>query len=162
MDKVIAADGEEIAIARGHHHTALGSGQLQTRRKRNGPAVGRVEGVQVQVAGHPAGTANPRDHRHIVQRKTGLLNGCQHTPEDRANAATGAPDVRNPVGPQQGIMRVRQCGLPFFRNHAVSFNTVSRAVRILSGRMIAPPAWGTSRTGQRPPAQRSSSNTICP
>ncbi len=28
--------------------------------------------------------------------------------------------------------------------------------------MIAPPAWRTSRTGQRPPAQRSNSSTICP
>jgi hypothetical protein len=101
VEEVVAADGHEVPVAAEDHDMELGVGQLEARGERNGPAVGRVEGIDLDVAGDPARAADPRDDGQLVERDLALLQGLGETVDADPDAAGRAPDVRHPVHPHE-------------------------------------------------------------
>ena len=57
------------------------------------PPVGGVQGVEIHIDRCPAGTADAGDKGNIVLCQANAVNSPQHTVENDAVAATGAPDM---------------------------------------------------------------------
>ena len=77
MDEMIAADGEQVAVAAEHDHVELRVGQFHARREGNGPAVGGVIGVELDVACRTPRTPDPRYHHRLVEIEAASLHGDQ-------------------------------------------------------------------------------------
>ena len=72
VDEVVAADGDQVAVAGEDDDLQLRVGQLQPGGKGDGAAVGRVERVELQVAGDAAGAADAGDDRDVLAREAGF------------------------------------------------------------------------------------------
>ena len=108
MDKVVAADGEEVAVTAEDHHIQFGIGELHARGEGNGPAVGGVVGIELDIAGSAARAADPRHHDGLFQIDAASLHGHQTRGKSRADAAPGTPDVRHTLGAKETIKGVFQ------------------------------------------------------
>src|SRR3972149_4937533 len=71
----VPADGEQVAVAAEHGHMQLRVRQLQACRERDGPAVGGVERVHLQVAGDATGAADAGDDNVLVGGDGRLRHG---------------------------------------------------------------------------------------
>jgi len=137
---MVAADGEQVAVAGYDDDLCVRLGQLEPRGKRQRPAVRGVEGIQADVAGHAAGAADAGNHGDIVGIPAGVLDGVNDGGKHRPDAAAGAPDVGNPLRPEEGIHRMRRqvfCG--FCCNHNLPFAALAIELRISPGCRMAPP-----------------------
>ncbi len=76
VDEVVAADPREVAVAGEHHHLELGPPELEPGGEGDGAAVGGVEGVEVHVAGDPAGAADAGDDGRLVEIDPGFAEGA--------------------------------------------------------------------------------------
>ena len=99
VDQVVAADGGAVAVTGEDDDVQLGIGHLDARGKGDGPAMGGVDGVEVQIARRAGGAADAGDDDDVVPVKIGvrvvdqLVQSHRHVPHDDAVAAAGAPDV---------------------------------------------------------------------
>src|SRR5205807_3016421 len=109
MDEVVAADGEQIAIAGIHHHLQFGIGELESGGKRDRPAVCGVKAIEIGVAGDTAGAADAGDHGNLIEIELGTLQRAGEAVDGGADAAGRTPDVRHTVHAQvrlYGVDRV--------------------------------------------------------
>ena len=117
MDEVVAANGKEVAVAGKHDNLQLRVGHFDAGGKGDGPAMGGVEAVELDVARTPGRTTDPRDHGELVVGQAGGLDGAEAGGKDRADAAARAPDVGDAVGADQIVQRVfRRFGQLFRMN----------------------------------------------
>ena len=108
MDEVIAADGEQIAVAAEDHDVQLGIAQLQPGGKGNGPAMGGVKRVELDIPGGPARTADARYHAGFLQIDAAGLHGRQAGGKGGADAASRAPDMGNAIRADQIVQRMSE------------------------------------------------------
>ena len=106
MNQVVAADGEQVAVARIDHHVQLGIGQLQAGGEGNRAAVRGVERIQVHVAGDASGAANAGHDGNILQVQVGLGQRAGEGVDAGADAASRTPDVRHALGAQERFHRI--------------------------------------------------------
>ena len=98
MNEVIAADREQVAIARVDHHLQLRIRELQPGGERDGAAVRRVERIELRIAGHPPRAADAGDDSYLVQVGLGFDQRPGETVDRGADAAARTPDVRQLTG----------------------------------------------------------------
>ena len=105
VDQVVAADGGAVAVSGEDDDVQLGIGKLDAGGKGDGAAVGRVDGVEVQITGCAGGAADAGDDDKIVAVKIvflvvdQFLDRHRHVAHDDAVAAAGAPDLGKMVDP---------------------------------------------------------------
>src|SRR4030066_1141785 len=117
-----------------------------------------VEGSELDISGASSCAADAGHDRHLIQIKFTLFQRVGERSDHRADAATGAPDVRDTVHPEEILHRV-----PLFYGFLCFHRAASLiAFRMSSGSWTQPPQWGTPIAGDRPKAQRSTSRRICP
>ncbi len=84
MNQVIASDRSQISITADHHDFLFGKIQLDTRREGNGPAVGCMEYISVEVGtDNPRRTADSGDEDEIIHRHPQLIDSLQDTLQNR-------------------------------------------------------------------------------
>ena len=109
MNQMIAADGEQVAVAGVDHDVQLGIGQLQPGGERNGAAMRGVKRIQVDVTGDASGAADAGDNRQLAPGRSWLRSARGRSELTRgADAASRTPDVRNAVHAQKLLDRI--CG----------------------------------------------------
>jgi len=92
VDEVVAADGGHVAVAREDDDLELRPRELDARGKRDGAAVRRVDGVEVEIARRARRAADARDDDRLVAVESKVLDGLRHVAQDDSVAAAGAPD----------------------------------------------------------------------
>ncbi len=77
VDEVIAADGEQVAIARVHHHGSSGFESFSPVA--NGMARPCVvwNESSARIPGHAAGASDPRHDRHLIQIQLRVLSSAR-------------------------------------------------------------------------------------
>ena len=100
VDEVVAAYRRAVAVARHHDDLELRPRELDARGEGEGPAVGRMQGVEVEVADGAGGAADPRHDADLVLVQAELLDRADESPGHGAVAAAGAPDVRKGILPE--------------------------------------------------------------
>ena len=93
MNEVIAADGKEVPVPAEDRDRQVRPHQGQAGGEGDGPAVGGVVGVQVQITGHPARTADSGNHGRLIHLQAGHLQPVDVGMQDHPQSATRAPDV---------------------------------------------------------------------
>src|SRR5450631_1887069 len=111
VHEVIAADGSQIPIAGVNDDLQFWIGQFEASGKGNGPAVGGVKGIDVQIAGYAAGAADARDHRHLIEIDARLGQGAGKAIDRRTDAARGTPNVRDALLAQEWHHRIARLDL---------------------------------------------------
>ena len=67
MQKIVAANGEQVSIAGVDYHLQPGIGELEAGCERNSAAVRRMKRIETGVPCHAARAADAGDDRHLVQ-----------------------------------------------------------------------------------------------
>ena len=106
VNQVIAADGEQVAVAGVDHDVQLGIRQLQSGGERNRAAVRGMERILVHVSGDAAGAADAGDDGQIFEIDLGIDQRAGEAVDAGADAASRTPDVRHAVHAQEGFDRV--------------------------------------------------------
>src|SRR5258706_7797442 len=91
VDRVVAADGEGVAVAGGDPHVEVGPRHFQPGGHRRGAAVDGVEAEGVHVIREPAGAADAGHHHELLARDAELREDRLHRGQDRVVAAARAP-----------------------------------------------------------------------
>src|SRR3954451_17388350 len=110
---MIAADGEQIAVARVDDYLQIRIRQFESGGERDGAAMCGVERVQLHIAGHPTRAANPRYDSYAVQVCIGFYQSARETIDGCADAAARTPDMRHPVHAQEGLDRIGAAAIQF-------------------------------------------------
>ncbi len=92
MNEMVATDCQGISIAHDGDHLQVRAGDLEPGGKRQGAAMGGVQGVEIQINGHAGGAADAGDQGHIVIFQTQVVDGADEGAHDHADAAAGTPD----------------------------------------------------------------------
>ncbi len=74
VDKMIAADGEEIAVSGNNHDFCLRSGPASAGGKGNGPSMCGVKRIQPDITCHASGTADAGNHGNGIWDPACVLN----------------------------------------------------------------------------------------
>src|ERR1019366_9399448 len=165
VNEVVAADGEQVAIAGVDHHLQLRVGELESGGEGDGAPVGGVEAVQVGVSGDATRAADTGDDGDLVQVQLGALQRPGEAVHRGADAAGRAPYVRHAVHAEEGLYRIGRGHRRVQRaiDNGFTHRAASRmAFRMTSGLCTVPPACGTEMTLARPAVWRSTSWTIWP
>ena len=93
MNEVIAADGEEVPVAAEDRYRQVRPDQGQAGGEGDGPSMGGVVGVHVQITGHPARTADSGNHGRLIHLQAGHLQPVDVGVQDHPQPAARAPDV---------------------------------------------------------------------
>ncbi len=93
MDQVVAPDGQAVPVPGDHDHLQVRPGQLQPRGESQGPAVGHVQGIGVNIGGQPARAADAGDHRQPVLADAQLVHRPQQRAQRDAVPAAGTEKV---------------------------------------------------------------------
>jgi len=102
----IIADGKEIAVSGNNDDLCLRTRQFQAGGKRQGAAVRGMKRIQANITGHASGAADTGYHRNGIRIPAGILNRGDHGGKHSADAAAGAPDMRNSFCSEQRIHRM--------------------------------------------------------
>jgi hypothetical protein len=143
MNKMIAADGEQIAVTRVDHYLQFGIRQLQSGSERDGSPVRRVERIQPGISGDASRAADPGDHRDLIQVGLRIEQRAGEAVDCRADAASGTPDVRHAIHAQERFYRVVRFHRDLIRNFEGCFvhrAASTMAFRITFGSCTVPPA----------------------
>ena len=133
---MVAADGEAVAVAGDHHHVQIGPRQGEPSGVGEGPAVGDVERVGVDVGRKPAGAADAGHHGELVLIYAQLVDSPEQRPEGNAVAAARAEEVRHHLQTQIVAYVESRGGVD---HHAlVSFASVSARSAISAGVIGSP------------------------
>src|SRR5208337_2248498 len=105
-----------------------------------------------------------RDHGNLVHVVAARLDGLGERGHDGADAATRTPDMRHPLHAEKFGHRIFSAEIGVAKRilRCIHFAPSLMAARISSGSCTAPPQELTLMTLHLPPAQRSTSRTICP
>ena len=93
MDEVVAANRGGVAVARADDDVQFRLGELDAGGNRQRPAVGRVDGVEVQVAGGAARAADAGYDGRLVLVQAEFINRFDNGAGDDAVAAARTPDM---------------------------------------------------------------------
>ena len=124
---MVAANGEQVAVAGVDHNVEIGIRQLESGGEGKRATVSGVEGIEVHVAGDASGAADAGDNRQVLDVDVGIHQGAREGIHAGADAAAGAPDVRDAIVAQERIGYVGMNGKG--RHRATSM----MACRICSG-----------------------------
>jgi hypothetical protein len=106
VNQVVAADCDQVAVAGDDRDFEFRVGELEPGGEGQRATVGRVERVELDVAGGAAGAPDAGYDRVALARDPALADGRDVGVEHRAETAGGAPDVRDSVHPQEVFVRV--------------------------------------------------------
>ena len=178
MDQVVSADGGDVTVTGDDDDLQMGVGQLDSRGERDGPSVGRVDCVEVEIAGRPGRTADARNYDRVAPRQPQVLDCLGHVTHDDAVSASRAPDLGQMLRPHVLENQIRDLSGPGFHislvYHHRSLPTVyaheasacgssSKSAAVISFGVIAFPLYLPRKsTLQRPPTTRWTSSSICP
>lgn len=147
VDEVVSADGAQITVTRKDDDVSFGFGHLYPGGKWDRPAVGGVEGIDVDVTGAATRATDPRYHGKALIWNARLLDGRETCSENRADAAAGTPDMGDTLSADEVFQWMRgDCFAQSAYLQKLSFN----ARITLSGEMIVPPGCPTKTAGVRP------------
>src|SRR5438046_1193485 len=90
-----------------------------------------MERIQLHIAGHPPGAANPRYYGHTIQIRLRFYQRPRETVHRGADAAARTPDMWHPVHAQKRLDRVGHLAASMI------------PCKISSARWTPPPAWVT-------------------
>src|SRR4030066_2459592 len=106
MDEVIPPDSHQVTVTRDYGDQQFRPSELYASCEGDGQSVRAVEGIQLHVSGDSAGATDARDNGCLVKVNAALFEGTCEAPDDRSDAAGGAPDVRNSIHPQERCYRM--------------------------------------------------------
>ncbi len=145
VQRVIAADGQAVAVAGDHPHVELGIGELHARGDCRRAAVNGVEAVRRQIIRKARRTADPRDEHRLVGHGADIGERLLHGLENGVVAAARTP-AHFLVG---RVVLGREARRLDRRNHA---RIASRIVATLNG---LPVTWLSPSTGSKYAARSS-------
>jgi len=144
VDKVIAADCRQVAVAADHRHFQFRLVHGNAERERQRSPMRRVIRVYVHIARGPAAAADPGNANVLVLGHSGCGDGMCITMNDGTDTTTRAQDVWQAIGPQQLVNRVNVGSRV---NNLFCYGHVRISSRISSGVGMLPPAWFRHTTG---------------
>ena len=100
VDKVIATNCQAVTIASDDYDLQVRTSQFQAGRKGQGPAVGNMESVGVNISAEPPGAANSANEGQLVLRNPEFIDSPEQRSQRYAMPATRAQKMREQVFPQ--------------------------------------------------------------
>src|SRR3990172_12585631 len=106
MQEVVAANGEQVAVAADDCDRKFRVRELQANCEGDRTPVRGVERVQLHVARDPARATDPGDDDVLAGGDPGVRDCVGQAGHYAAEPTARTPDVRQPVGAQETIHRV--------------------------------------------------------
>ena len=90
---MIASDRHGISIAHDHNHLQIGLGQFHPCGKGQGPTMGRVKGIKIDIHGKPSRASNPGDEDNVILLVTDSINRTDQSAQHDSDSASRTPDM---------------------------------------------------------------------
>jgi hypothetical protein len=111
MDKVISPDGTQVSITAIDHNFQPRIRQLESGCEGDGPTMGCVERIKIQVSCYSPGATDTGYNGDFVKVQAACLQRMSEAIYGGSYAASRTPDVRHAVHSQERLYRIRRNGL---------------------------------------------------
>jgi hypothetical protein len=94
MNEMVPSDCHRVAITHDYNHFQAGLCKFYSRGKGEGPAMGRMKGIEVDIDRKPSRTSDPGDENHFIFVIADPIDGPDKGPQHDPDPASGTPDMR--------------------------------------------------------------------